>query len=361
MMSAANTMPGGREGGPSMGQEERAAVGAYAAGPGKDLYVQALRGLAIAAVVLIHCLPQLAVSVAVRPLLNFAVALFIFLSGYLTPKERVRDVRGFWGRRLGKILAPYALWTLFYLAARGELAPETVLGAMLTGGGASQMYYLLVYAQLVLLTPALYRLLDFARARAVLYATTPVITFVRIGLAIARQDSLGAMVGVFCGSWLVYYLLGLEWRERVEPALKLLGVTFCRSAIAFIVCLALQVACGMLWFSAGNYSMAVGQLKTTTMLTVIALIVAAMLASGGLKKALSSIRPLVVLGDLSFGIYLCHMAPIMVLGKVGEALGLEGILPALLVWALSLAVSVGVIWLCRQALPRRVLDAMGFS
>lgn len=55
----------------------------------KDQYIQALRGLAIAAVVLIHCLPQSsAASAALRPLLNFSVALFIFLSGYLTPRGR---------------------------------------------------------------------------------------------------------------------------------------------------------------------------------------------------------------------------------------------------------------------------------
>ena len=33
----------------------------------KDRYLQALRGLAISAVVLIHCLPQCAASVAIRP------------------------------------------------------------------------------------------------------------------------------------------------------------------------------------------------------------------------------------------------------------------------------------------------------
>lgn len=54
----------------------------------KDLYLQAVRGIAIAAVVLIHCLPQEAGSVAVRPFLNFAVAIFIFLPGYLTPREK---------------------------------------------------------------------------------------------------------------------------------------------------------------------------------------------------------------------------------------------------------------------------------
>lgn len=54
----------------------------------KDRYLQALRGLAISAVVLIHCLPQCAASVAIRPFLNFSVALFLFLSGVLTDERK---------------------------------------------------------------------------------------------------------------------------------------------------------------------------------------------------------------------------------------------------------------------------------
>lgn len=101
----------------------------------KDLYIQAVRGLAIAAVVLIHCLPQEAASVALRPFLNFAVAAFIFLSGYLTPREKTADAGAFLRRRVGKIAAPYAVWTVLYLVAKGALAPLTVLAAFVVGGG----------------------------------------------------------------------------------------------------------------------------------------------------------------------------------------------------------------------------------
>lgn len=55
----------------------------------KDSYIQALRGLAIAAVVLIHCLPESSASIALRPFLNWSVALFLFLSGMLTTEEKV--------------------------------------------------------------------------------------------------------------------------------------------------------------------------------------------------------------------------------------------------------------------------------
>lgn len=56
----------------------------------RDRYLQALRGAAIAAVVLIHSLPACAASVAVRPFLNWSVAMFLFLSGYLTNEFEIK-------------------------------------------------------------------------------------------------------------------------------------------------------------------------------------------------------------------------------------------------------------------------------
>lgn len=136
----------------------------------KDLYIQALRGLAIAAVVLIHCLPQCEASVALRTLLNWSVAMFLFLSGVLTTEEKMKR-GGVIRRRLLKIAAPYLVWSAIYLLVA---RPETVLGAfkaLLTGDASAQMYYLLVYAQLVVLTPLLFRLLR--SYRVLLYAVTP--------------------------------------------------------------------------------------------------------------------------------------------------------------------------------------------
>ena len=47
------------------------------------------------------------------------------------------------------------------------------------------MYYLVVYLQLVLLTPWLFRLLDRPAARAALYAATPATLAVRYALSVA--------------------------------------------------------------------------------------------------------------------------------------------------------------------------------
>lgn len=324
----------------------------------RDLYIQAVRGLAIAAVVLIHCLPQEAASVAMRPLLNFSVAAFVFLSGYLTPREKAADSGAFLRRRVGKIAAPYVAWTAIYLVARGALAPMAVLEAFVFGGGSAQLYYLIVYLQLVLLTPWLFRLLDRPAARAALYSITPLTLYARYALSAA---GLSLPIQAFCGSWLVFYLLGLEWRDRVEPWLRDRGVCARHALVALAVCLALQEAEGFGWFFAGNYDLATTQLKVTSMLSSACACALVAFLAGSVRQRLASYKPLVRLGDLSFGVYLCHMAVLMVIRKCFELLGFVGVLVSLVLWFVVLVISCAIIVSCRRVLPKYVLGLVGFA
>lgn len=173
---------------------------------------------------------------ALRPFLNFAVAAFVFLSGYLTPRERAADAGAFLRRRIGKIAAPYVVWTVLYLVARGALAPLAVLAAFIVGAGSAQLYYLVVYLQPTLLTPWLLRLLDRPAARTALYAVTPLALLARYALSVA---GFSLPIQAFCGSWLLFYLLGLEWRARIAPWLRARGVGARHALVAMAACLVL--------------------------------------------------------------------------------------------------------------------------
>ena len=72
--------------------------------------IQALRGLAIIAVVFIHCTPGGLAQVIYRPFLNIGVGLFLFFSGMLSDAKKWNPKK-----RLIKILIPYAIWTLYIL------------------------------------------------------------------------------------------------------------------------------------------------------------------------------------------------------------------------------------------------------
>lgn len=323
----------------------------------KNLYIQAVRGLAIMAVVLIHCLPQEAAAVALRPALNPAVAVFVFLSGYLTPRERVADVGVFLRRRVGKIAAPYVAWTVVYLVARGGAAPLAVLAAFVVGGGSAQLYYLVVYLQLVLLTPWLFRLLERPTLRVALYAVTPLVLCARYAFS-AMGVSLP--IQAFCGSWILFYLLGLEWATRIEPWLRGRGADVRYMLAALAVCLVLQEIEGFAWFYVDNYDLATTQLKATSMLTSMCACALVALAAGATRRRLASCGLLVCLGDLSFGVYLSHMAVLMIFRKLFEFVGVAGLLPSLLMWVAVLVASTALIVLCRRVVPKRILVILGF-
>lgn len=226
-----------------------------------------------------------------------------------------------------------------------------------SGGGSAQLYYLIVYLQLVLLTPWLFRLLDRPTVRAVLYAVTPLTFCARYALSVA---GVSLPVQAFCGSWLIFYLLGIEWKGRIDPWLRSRGVGARHVLVALAACLVLQELEGFAWFAGGNYDLATTQLKVTSLLSSTCACALVAFAAGTARQRLASYVPLVRLGDLSFGIYLCHMAVLAVLRRLFEVVGLVGFFPSLAMWLVVLAVSAVFVAVCQRFLPKRVLVAIGF-
>ncbi len=117
--------------------------------------IQVLRGIAMCAVISIHTNARGLAGVLIRPHVNFSVALFIFLSGFLT-RLSYADWRQFFMRRIGKVLIPYIFWTSLYTLINGGMLWKNLL----TGEAAAPLYFVLVYIQFVLLTPWIGKLLQ---------------------------------------------------------------------------------------------------------------------------------------------------------------------------------------------------------
>lgn len=82
--------------------------------------IQIVRAFSIIAVVMIHTNATGIVGVLSRPILNFCVAMFVFVSGYLT-KLDIPDVLTFYKKRIKKVLVPYFLWSMIYVVASGNI------------------------------------------------------------------------------------------------------------------------------------------------------------------------------------------------------------------------------------------------
>lgn len=75
--------------------------------------IQIFPAIAVIAVVMIYATPADQWQVFCKPFINFAVATFIFLSGYLTKADNENWLK-FYVRRITHVLVPYFIWTVIY-------------------------------------------------------------------------------------------------------------------------------------------------------------------------------------------------------------------------------------------------------
>lgn len=128
------------------------------------------------AVIIIHTCPS-SMEVWVRPFVNFAVAMFLFLSGYLTVFDRYSSnkqwLRFYWKRSI-RVLVPYMIWTFLYTVLSPRNIGTRFLYNIATAGGGANLYYIFVYVQLALFTP-LFKIASRSRYRFCHRAFVPVV------------------------------------------------------------------------------------------------------------------------------------------------------------------------------------------
>lgn len=263
--------------------------------------VQIFRALAIIAVVMIHTTPLGNWQVLCRPFINFSVATFLFLSGYLTKVEN-DNWYAFYKKRIFRVLIPYIIWTVLYTFASGHL--ERLPLNLLTAKAAAPLYYIFVYVQFVLLTPFLGKLATSKyHFSGWLIAPVSVVIFKYYWLLTGQ--TLNAYISLIwsdaCLGWFTFYYLGLVLGNRIiekQYSLKAL-------LILYLISILIQMAEGYWWLSLGEVNCGT-QIKLSSFLTssIFLLIVYTILKDGRYNIRNRFLR---ILGDYSFGIYLCHI------------------------------------------------------
>lgn len=168
--------------------------------------IQLLRGLAIIAVVFIHNTPIGMSQIFIRPFINFAVALFLFLSGILTDINR-------WNprKRLIKVLIPYILWTFIYCVLRTCKTPTQIplqfIKMLFTASGAAVMYYIWVYCQFTLFTPIMDKLAK-SRYKYIGFCISPleiiIMRLIPLIMGFEWNSYISIMMSVSCLGWFSY-------------------------------------------------------------------------------------------------------------------------------------------------------------
>jgi len=302
-----------------------------------------LRGLAVAAVVLFHFEPTLV------PGGFLGVDLFFVLSGFLITSlllaERRRsghtDVKTFWGRRARRLL-PAALVTLAGIAVhagvtatasstlRAELASglfyvnnwyqimngQSYIAIFTTPSPVTHFWSLAIEEQFYLVWPLLFVIAGWIvarrpragrHARAIVTTVVIVATALSAGwmwyLSVLLGDPSRAYYGTDTRAFeiLIGVLLALliGSPERVQNHAVLSGV----GAIAAVSCISAM----FFWSQTTDFYYRGGALLWSA---GIALVIAAALPFGGPVADAFSLKPLCLLGVISYGVYLYHF-PVM--------------------------------------------------
>ena len=272
-------------------------------------------------------------QVICRPFINYAVSLFLFLSGYLTNIEQP-DTARFYRKRISRILIPYVLWSVFYTLAHRE--PGKLVVYLLTTKASYQLYFVFVYIQFVLLTPLMGKLLK-SPCRWIGWLVAPLSTlifsytrFIPSLAFIAENRYVAFFWSVSCLKWFTAYYLGLALGNRVIRrtfrAKQLLAL--------YLLSLPVQMAEGYLWYLTGDVNCGT-QIKLSVFLTNALFLLLSYCYLNNDKAPAHSW--LLYLGDYSFGVFLCHVAFISALMKIPFYSQLPYPCNSALVLALSLA------------------------
>mgnify|MGYP003461437318 CR=1 FL=1 len=270
----------------------------------KDQRIQTFRAMAIIAVVMVHTMPPGNWQIFLRPLINFPVATFLFLSGYLT-RESNENWSAFYRRRLSRIAVPYIVWTVIYslpdISSSGLIA---LAKNLVSANACGTLYYIFVYAQFVLLTPFLFKLAK-SRYRYLgwLIAPVSVLLFKYYGYSfgIHMNKYLYLLWSDLCLGWFTFYYLGLLLGNKIiNKKYNLPTLT-----TVYAVSIVLQMIEGYIWakLDAGNCG---SQLKLSSLLSssIFVLILYTLLQSNTFQPRS---RILTLIGEYSFGIYLSHI------------------------------------------------------
>lgn len=301
----------------------------------KNPKIQILRALAIIAVVMIHVCPTGEIQVFLRPFINFGVATFLFLSGYLTNVSKI-NTKQFYKKRILRVLIPYIIWTILYTTVgffgSGGIDIKKYFINLLTTGAAPTLYYIFVYIQFVLLTPLLGKLLhkEWWWLGLLVSPLALIIRYYWLFSGVTPNKYISAIWGVCCLGWFLFYYLGLYFgnmaKDKKYNIAKLVSV--------YLVAIAIQILEGYGWYKLGETNCGT-QLKLSALLTnsIFVLIAYYYISNKNIK---GKNKFLIIIGDYSFGIYLAHIMIIMVLNKLWFWVNIPFIIQAIIVLTITL-------------------------
>jgi peptidoglycan/LPS O-acetylase OafA/YrhL len=317
-----------------MHRQERCPPSSVSFRSGKLLWIEAARGLCMLTVVWVHANYYLTERIAdwwpggywAPMLYGFAVPTFYMISGFVLSfrddLETPLNLRAFWRAKLTRILIPFWVWTAIMFLVYWKVAPDpldTPRGILFAVGGFWQLHYIFSLVQFFLLYTLLRPRLRNGGDTRILVAAAVVSALVFGGSSIhlwleGQDDGFIEMVLVRVSlTWSVFFFFGV-WMGRGPERLERLARW---APLWLILALALYAAWGLEmyhWESISGEIPARMQILGTGLPCVFfaalwLLTLCYRLDRSRLGRAL--LRPFILLGADSMGIYMSHTTFLM--------------------------------------------------
>ncbi len=336
----------------------------------RDIYFDQLRGIAIIAIVAIHVSSVIfninsadkanfSFLFNYRQLLNFAVPLFIFVSGYFMAKKDVsnsKKYKSFIFKRASKILIPYAIYTSIFIIidyhSGEDISLKTITRNFLTGDVVSPYYFFILIFQYYLLLPLLQKINSSKGLIISIIINILYFVFLYMYRVNSYYDISNLNYATIFLAWIFFYQYGLYCGKYGAP----------KKSVIFLVLLAISIILILIesafWMTHKQLvSFAISQLRISSFIYSLCLINVLVSYRFFYLKFLSSI------GLVSFGIFLTHMFLLLYLLKpLTENQLLFSIQPLYQVIILFVIIFINylVIRFLQILLPKKINQILGF-
>lgn len=338
----------------------------------RDDYWQAVRGLCIVLVVLIHSTNGLQYFgkpgldwnyyfwIIERQIVNIPVAVFLFLSGYFIPVGRILESpRNYLLERIVRLVPSYIIWTAFYTVvnvvhlkkSHQPVGVKLLLEYLFLGKSAVPFYFIVVLIQLTLLTPLLLQCIHSAYIHRLMFALTPIYLIFIYCYQIRYNELLPYSQTLF-PAWFIFYYIGMSLRVKGMPKIQIKKPVFWSGCFVLVALGLSLLECFLFQQFHISSLFAVSQIKISSFLYALSVI--CFLFAIKPYKTIFSNKLLIYLGNCSFGIFYIHM--VMLLNIANKIPFPIPVLPLEQLLKLTLAVllSVTVVQVIKKLFPKKI-------
>lgn len=337
----------------------------------KNQFIQLVRGLCIIAVVLIHILFFSEnnhfinhFNISIRTVINFCVAIFVFISGYLNNTEKIENnPRQYLIKRLKRLYIPFIVYSILYSVINNNISFVTAREAIksifkiLLGTSSAQLYYIIILLELTFITPFLIKIINRERKyeHYICLSITPIYLLINLLFNLVFDKAIPRNSFLPFG-WFIYYYLGLyaninNYKIKLNRQKQLF--------VALIILLIINVVTNNFEYKFINYSYVTSQIKLTNMFYVILIL----LNTNNFKNILKSsniIRKILIkLGNESFGIYFIHIFVLKITTKILELISLNYFIYVLVQIVSNLIISYFIIKILKKVANEKIQTILG--